>query len=167
MPRPPARAVLLMGVAGSGKTTIGRLLAAALGWRFVDADDFHPPANLAKMSAGVALDDADRAPWLAALRAHIDARLAEGTDLVVACSALKQAYRDALIADPRRVKLVYLCGTRELLRERLAARAGHFMKPAMLDGQLDALEPPADALAVDISIPPEKIIARIRDACGL
>jgi len=154
--------IVLMGVAGSGKTTIGQQLAAELGWGFADADQFHPPANVAKMSAGQALDDTDRAPWLAALRAHIDAQLAAGRDAVVTCSALKQRYRDVLVADPARVKLVYLRGSRDVLWSRIASRQGHFMKPAMLESQLAALEEPADALVVDVAGRPEEIIATIR-----
>jgi len=160
------RVILLMGVSGSGKTTVGRLLAGNLGWRFTDADDFHPPANIAKMTAGIPLTDEDRAPWLAALRAHIDARLAAGENAVVACSALRQSYRDALVTDPGLVKLVYLRGTRELLHQRLLHRAGHFMKPAMLDSQLDTLEAPAFALAVDIDQQPDRIAAAIGRVYG-
>jgi gluconokinase len=156
------RVVLLMGVAGSGKTTVGRLLSQTADWRFTDADDFHPPANVAKMAAGIPLTDEDRAPWLAALRAHIDARLAAGDNTVIACSALKKAYRDVLIADPGRVKLVYLRGSRELLHERLLQRTAHFMKPAMLDSQLAQLEPPASAFTVDIAQQPAMIAALIR-----
>lgn len=155
------RVILIMGVAGSGKTTVGRLLAQTLGWRFTDADDFHPPANVAKMTSGVALTDEDRAPWLAALRAHLDARLLAGENAVVACSALKQAYRDVLIADPGRVKLVHLHGSRALLHERLSGRTGHFMKPALLDSQLAELEPAAAALVADIAAPPADIVATI------
>jgi len=157
-----SRVVLLMGVSGSGKTTIGRLLSQITGWRFTDADDFHPPANVAKMAAGIPLTDEDRAPWLAALRAHIDARLAAGDNTVIACSALKKAYREVLIADPGRVKLVYLRGSRELLHERLLQRTEHFMKPAMLDSQLAQLEPPANAFTVDIAQQPATIAALIR-----
>jgi gluconokinase len=159
--------VLLMGVAGSGKTTVGRQLAQELGWSFADADDFHPPANVAKMSAGQPLDDTDRAPWLAAIRAHIDGVLARGENAVVTCSALKQRYRDALVADPARVKLVYLTGSRELLLARLGQRTGHFMKPAMLDSQLATLEPPADALALDVAAPPAALVAQVRTALAL
>ncbi len=154
--------IVLMGVAGSGKTTIGQQLAGELGWDFADADQFHPPANVAKMSVGQALDDTDRAPWLAALRAHIDAQLAAGRDAIVTCSALKQRYRDVLVADPARVKLVYLKGSRDILWSRLTGRQGHFMKPAMLESQLAALEEPADALVVDVAGRPEEIIATIR-----
>lgn len=163
----PAQVVLLMGVAGSGKTTVGRQLAADLGWRFDDADGFHPPANVAKMSAGQPLTDADRAPWLAAIRRHIDTCLARGENAVVTCSALKAAYRAGLLADPARVRLVHLHGTREQLWARISARQNHFMKPAMLDSQLAALEPPADALTVDIGPAPAAIAARIRQALSL
>jgi gluconokinase len=159
--------ILVMGVAGSGKTTVGRALAAALGWDFRDADDFHPPANVAKMSAGLPLDDADRAPWLAAIRAHLDACLARGENAVVTCSALKEKYRAQLVADPARVKLVHLTGSPPLLAARLAGRTDHFMKPEMLASQLAALEPPADALAVDIAEPPDTLVARIRRALSV
>ena len=156
-----------MGVAGSGKTTVGEKLAAALGWSFRDADDFHPPENVAKMSAGIPLNDHDRAPWLAAIRAHIDACLARGEGSVVTCSALKAAYRRVLVADPARVKLVHLTGDFALLAARIGSRQGHFMKPAMLHSQLAALEPPPDALAVDITPPPDEIVAQIRLALAL
>jgi gluconokinase len=154
--------VLLMGVAGSGKTTIGRGLAAELGWRFADADDFHPPANVAKMSAGIPLDDTDRVPWLAAIRLYIDARLAAGENAVVTCSALKEKHRAVLLTGTTGVKLVYLRGTRELLWSRISGRSGHFMKPAMLDSQLAALEEPTNALTIDIAQSPAQIIAAIR-----
>ncbi len=154
--------VVLMGVAGSGKTTIGRELAAELGWKFADADDFHPPANVAKMSAGIPLDDADRAPWLAAIRLYIDTRLERGEPAVVTCSALREKHRAVLLADPAQVKLVYLRGSRELLWSRISARTGHFMKPAMLDSQLATLEEPVNALVVDIAPPPAEIVAQLR-----
>ena len=159
--------IIVMGVAGSGKTTVGEKLAAALGWSFRDADDFHPPENVAKMSAGLPLNDHDRAPWLAAIRAHIDACLARGEGSVVTCSALKEAYRRVLVADPARVKLVHLTGDFALLAARIGSRQGHFMKPAMLHSQLAALEPPPDALAVDIAPPPDEIVAHIRRALAL
>jgi gluconokinase len=161
--RPPL-IVLIMGVAGSGKTTIGSKLAAALGWSFRDADDFHPPANIAKMSAGIPLTDEDRAPWLAAIRAHIDACLARGESAVVTCSALKESYRQAVISDRARVKLVYLRGDFALLLQRLHQREGHFMKESMLRSQFEALEPPRDALTLDVAQPPEKLVADIRVA---
>ena len=127
--------ILIMGVAGSGKTTIGRALAASLGWSFRDADDFHPAANVAKMSAGQPLTDADRAPWLAAIRAHLDDKLARGENAVVTCSALRESYRAQLLADPARVKLVHLTGDPALLAARIADRTDHFMKPQMLASQ--------------------------------
>lgn len=159
--------ILVMGVAGSGKTTVGRALATALGWSFRDADDFHPPANIAKQAAGQPLEDADRAPWLAAIRAHLDACLARGENTVVTCSALKEKYRTQLIVDSARVKLVHLAGSPELLAARIAGRTDHFMKPGMLASQLAALEPPADALTVDIAEPPDKLVARIRRALSV
>lgn len=168
MPVPPAlQIVLLMGVAGSGKTTVGRELACALGWSFADADGFHPPANVAKLSAGQPLTDADRAPWLDAIRAHIDAKLAGGENAVVTCSALKAAYRHALLADDARVRLVYLQGNREQLWARLSARTDHFMKPAMLDSQLAALEEPPDTLTLGIAPAPSELVARIRKELSL
>ncbi|HVS54114.1 MAG TPA: gluconokinase [Opitutaceae bacterium] len=168
-PSPPAPPliVLIMGVAGSGKTTIGRLLAAELGWTFRDADDFHPPANIAKMSRGVALDDADRAPWLAAIRAFIDATLARGASAVVTCSALKENYRRALVSDPAKVKLVHLTGDFALIRRRLEARPAHFMKAGLLPSQFAALEPPRAALTIDVTPPPAEIVAEIRRRLGL
>ena len=159
--------ILLMGVAGSGKTTVGRALAASLGWSFRDADEFHPPANVAKMSAGQPLTDADRVPWLAAIRAHLDEKLARNENGVVTCSALKEKYRATLVADPARVKLVHLAGDPALLAARLAGRRDHFMKPEMLASQLAALEPPRDALAVDIAGSPDQIVAHIRKTFSL
>lgn len=154
--------VLLMGVSGSGKTTVGVELARALGWNFRDADEFHPPENVAKMSSGAPLTDRDRDPWLAAIRAYIDACLARGEPAVVTCSALKQKYRDAAIPDANRVKLVHLAGDFKLILDRMARREGHFMKPEMLESQFETLEPPADALEVDIAKSPGEIVAEIR-----
>lgn len=159
--------IVLMGVAGSGKTTVGRQLAERLYWSFADADDFHPPQNIAKMSAGQPLNDADRAPWLAAIRKFIDGQLAAGTNAVVTCSALKQRYREQIQPDPVRVKLVYLEGSRELLLARLRHRHGHFMKPDMLDSQLATLEPPTDALTLDVAPPPSQLVDEIRAAFGV
>jgi gluconokinase len=154
----PARVLLIMGVAGSGKTTVGRALADSLCWRFTDADDFHPPANIVKMTAGSALTDTDRTPWLAALRAHIDTH----DHVVLACSALKASYRAQLIANPDRAKLIYLRGTHALLAARLAARTGHFATPALLDSQLATLEEPSDVLTLDIANSPTALVAEIR-----
>jgi len=156
-----------MGVAGSGKTTVGRTLADTLGWSFRDADEFHPAANVAKMSTGQPLTDDDRSPWLAAIRAHIDDHLARGANTVVTCSALKERYRAALGVDPTRVKLIYLTGDPTLLAARIAGRRDHFMKPEMLSSQLAALEPPRDALTVDIAGSPDAIVAKIRTALSL
>ncbi len=158
----PPTVIVIMGVAGSGKTTVGQALARALGWSFADADGFHPPANVAKMSAGEPLTDADRAPWLAAIRAHIDAKLARGENAVVACSALKAGYRHGLLAGDTRRHLVYLQGTRDQLWDRISGRQNHFMKPAMLDSQLAALEAPTDALTLNIAPPAAELISRIR-----
>ena len=163
----PSLVIVLTGVAGSGKTTVGRALAAALGWNFRDADEFHPPANIARMSRGIPLTDEDRAPWLAAIRAHIAGCLARNEPAVTTCSALKESYRRELVIDPARVKLVYLTGAPALLRQRLGAREGHFMKPEMLASQLAALEPPADGLRLDVAEPPAALVARIRQAFQL
>lgn len=155
--------LLLMGVAGSGKTTIGRQLASDLGWRFYDADDFHPPANVAKMAAGTPLTDTDRKPWLEALRARIETSLASGENAIVGCSALKATYRAILqqrAEEP--IQFIYLRGSPELLAARLAARTDHFMKPGMLASQLSALEEPANAVIVDIAPPPAEVVATIR-----
>ena len=159
--------IVLMGVAGSGKTTIGQKLAADLGWTFHDADEFHPPENIAKMSAGIPLTDRDRAPWLAAIRAHIDACLARGQGAVVTCSALKAAYRAVLVADPATVKLVHLTGDFALLAARIGGRQGHFMKPEMLASQLADLEPPRDALTLDVAEPVATLVAKIREHYAL
>ena len=158
-----------MGVSGSGKTTVGRELAGELGWKFYDGDDFHPRSNVEKMSRGLPLDDEDRAPWLECLRELIKSCLARGESAVLACSALKKKYRSYLLIDEgdEGVKLVYLKGDRELIRERLGERSGHFMKPEMLDSQFDALEEPERALTVDISAPPDEIARTIRERFGV
>jgi len=156
--------ILVMGVAGSGKTTIGLELARDLKWTFIDADDVHPPANIQKMAAGQPLTDEDRAPWLAALRARIDECLAREENAIVTCSALKERYRAALIGDPSKVKVVFLHGSPELLRSRISGRAGHFMPPALLASQLAALEPPSNALQLDVSRSPAELITTIREA---
>jgi gluconokinase len=154
-----------MGVQGSGKTTVGRALAERLGWRFADADEFHPPENIAKMAAGIPLDDADRAPWLTALRAEIDRTLAGASNLVLTCSALKERYRQRLLTDG--VVLVYLRGTRELIASRLGARAGHFAKLDLLASQFADLEEPTNAFTVDVSLSVEQIVREIRESLGL
>ena len=161
--------VLLMGPAGSGKTTIGKLLAAQLSWEFADGDDFHPPANITKMSQGIPLTDEDRLPWLKSIHEAMLQWLAQGKNAVVACSALKRSYRDLLgiQSDPKEIKLVYLKGTYDLLLERLHSRAGHYMKEQMLASQLADLEEPADAITIDIAPSPEEIVSTIRKSLGL
>lgn len=159
--------VLLMGVSGSGKTTIGQQLAAELGWSFRDADDFHPPENVAKMGRGTPLTDDDRAPWLAAIRRYITEALARGESAVVTCSALKETYRADAIPDALRVKLVHLAGDYELILDRMNRREGHFMKPEMLKSQLATLEKPRNALEIDIVKTPPAIVAEIRRAFSL
>jgi len=159
--------LVIMGVTGAGKTTVGERLAAELGWRFHDADDFHPPANKIKMNAGIPLTDEDRWPWLRALRAVIEQALADGANAVVTCSALRQAYRDVLAGGLDDVVFVHLTGDRDLLAERLASRRGHFMNPALLDSQIATLEPPAGALEIDIALTPEEQVRAIRGALGI
>ena len=153
--------VIVMGVTGAGKTTIGRALATALGWEFHDGDDLHSEASKLKMHRGIALDDADRAPWLAAIRQLIEAMLSQGRDGVVACSALKQSYRDEIVVDPNAVKIVYLKGSKEMIAERLRNRGAHFMDPDLLQSQFDTLEEPRDAIVVDIAAAPEAIVNEI------
>ena len=157
--------ILLMGVQGSGKTTAGRALAEHLGWRFADADEFHPPENIAKMAAGIPLDDRDRAPWLRALRAEIDRSLADRSNLVLTCSALKERYRQRLLTDG--VALVYLRGTRELIASRLKSRAGHFAKLDLLNSQFADLEEPTNALTIDVSSSVGEIVKEITDCLRL
>lgn len=159
--------IVLMGVAGSGKTTVGRELARELGWEFRDGDEFHPAANVAKMAAGIPLGDGDREPWLAAIGAYVDGRRAAGKSAVVACSALKEAYRLRIVPDPSRVSLVWLTGDPELLRRRIRGREGHFMKEDMLASQLEALEPPANALRIDVDATPAELVGRIRAELGI
>jgi gluconokinase len=150
-----------MGVAGSGKTTVGKALAAQMGFEFADADDYHPAANVEKMASGVPLTDEDRAPWLDRLRGLITNWIAAGKSAVLACSALKQAYRERLMVGPE-VRLVYLKGNRELFRERLLTRHGHYMKESMLDSQLAVLEEPGDAIVINAGLPVEQAVAEIR-----
>jgi gluconokinase len=150
----------VMGPTGSGKTTIGTLLAARLGWEFVDADQFHSAANKAKMHQGIPLTDADRLPWLQAIHEQIERWLAKKRNVVLACSALKQSYRDLLWSGPE-VRFVYLKGSYNLIYERLLARKGHFADEQILAGQFADLEEPTNAISVDIARSPEQIVDEI------
>jgi len=158
----PVWAIVVMGVSGCGKTTVGRDAAARLGWEFLEGDSLHSPANIAKMSAGTPLTDADRAPWLAAIAAAMAAAAARGARLVVGCSALKHAYRVALAPDPGPVRFAYLKGDGELLRRRLRERTGHFMKETLLQSQLETLEEPLAALTLDAGAPAAELAERIQ-----
>jgi gluconokinase len=165
--------IVVMGVAGAGKTTVGRALAAALGRAFHDADDFHPAANVARMRAGIPLTDADRAPWLDALRALVARCLTDGTPAVLACSALREAYRTALLpagVAPTRVRFVFLDVTPTTAERRLAARANHYMPASLLDSQFATLEAPTGAphaaLRVDAEWPVDVLVAEARQAFG-
>jgi gluconokinase len=159
--------VLVMGISGSGKSHVGRLLAARLGWPFSDGDDFHSPQNKAKMNAGIPLDDADRWPWLTAIRQSLEQDCRTGCNRVLACSALKRSYRDYL-RDGLPMQLVFLDGPPELLAERLATRRGHFFDPRLLQSQLDSLERPTpdEAWIMDIHQPPEAIVEAVLARLG-
>jgi gluconokinase len=158
--------VIIMGVVGAGKTTVGRLLAEQLSWKFADADDFHPRSNVEKIRHGIALSDDDRKPWLAALREAIDRWISEGGNVVLACSALKSSYRRELEAGPE-VRFVYLKGSTELIAERLRARQGHYAGEQILASQFADLEEPEAAVTVDIAAPPQQIADEIRRKLGL
>ncbi|HEV2468642.1 MAG TPA: gluconokinase [Candidatus Sulfotelmatobacter sp.] len=158
--------VIVMGVVGAGKTTIGRMLAQQLGWEFADADDFHPQANIDKIRHGISLTDADREPWLKSLCSSITLWIKAGQNVVLACSALKCSYREMLRAGPE-VRFVYLKGRPALIAERLSTRHGHFANEQILAGQLYDLEEPHDAVTVEISASPEQIVEKIRQQLGL
>jgi len=158
--------VIVMGVVGAGKTTVGRMLALRLGWEFADADDFHPPANIDKIRHGISLTDADREPWLESIRSSIVQWIKTGQNVVLACSALKRSYREKLHVGPE-VRFVYLTGSPALVAERLSARHGHFANEQILAGQFHDLQEPDDAVAVEISAPPAQIVQQIRKQLGL
>lgn len=164
---PPISIVIVMGVSGCGKTTVGKALAGILGWEYIEADDLHPASNIAKLSAGIALTDSDRAPWLAAVRSAMDACVARGARAVVACSALKEAYRIALAPDPSNVRFVHLAGDYSLIHGRLAGRTGHFMKENLLRSQFETLEAPGYALTLDAAKGSAVLVDRIREVLGI
>jgi gluconokinase len=164
-------ALIIMGVSGCGKTTIGELLARRLGWEFRDGDVFHPPANVEKMRRGTPLTDEDRWPWLRAIAAWLEELVRDGRQGIVACSALRRAYRDVLLDGRRdRVRLVFLDGTKELIAARLARRKGHFMPPSLLDSQFATLERPTpeeSPVTASIDAVPAAIARRIVTELGL
>jgi gluconokinase len=155
--------VILMGVTGCGKTTVGALLAQDCGWDFHDADDFHPAENVAKMKSGAPLDDEDRWPWLERLNAFLLDGERQGKSLVLACSALKQVYRDRLARGCAAARFVFLDGDLELIRARLATRQGHYMNPKLLDSQFAILERPRDALRLDAAASPAELVRSIKE----
>ena len=161
------RIVVLMGVAGSGKTTIGQLLAKDLNWSCYEGDDFHPKTNVDKMSQGIALTDEDRDAWLAALDGVIRHLISEAQSAMIACSALKKRYRDRLVANRSEVVFAYLKGGYDLAHERLVSRKDHFMKADLLASQFDTLEEPEGVLSIDIAQEPEIIVDQIKQALGL
>ncbi|MFI5001494.1 MAG: gluconokinase [Reyranellales bacterium] len=170
-------AVIVMGVSGSGKSTVAILLAKTLGWQFQEGDKLHPPENVAKMTGGTPLSDADRLPWLRKIAQKVEEWRAEGQSGVLTCSALKRSYRDIIVGDRPDVRLVYLKGSPDLIRRRLSARSGHFMPPALLDSQFSILQEPSPderAIVVDIGGSPSEIVGEIVrclasrkfDSCG-
>jgi gluconokinase len=165
----PPTVLVVMGVSGSGKSTVAALLAERLGWDFADGDAFHGPDNIAKMQAGIGLVDGDRTLWLAAIAAWIDRHLAEGRPGVIVCSALKRSYRGALVRDRSAVRIVYLSGEPSLIAERLSGRLGHFMPASLLDSQFAALEPPGPEerpITVTVSHSPALVVEAILDQLG-
>lgn len=159
--------ILVMGVSGSGKTTVGQLLAKSLHWEFCDADALHPVANIEKMSRGIPLDDADRKPWLERLQQAIAQWLQDDKNIVLACSALKAAYREFLLQDKERMRLIYLKGDAQMIQERLKTRHNHYMSPELLQSQLDTLEEPLEAIYINVSQPPEVIVQEIKTKLGI
>ena len=159
--------IILMGVTGSGKTTVGEQLAEELGWTYYDADDFHPEANVKKMAHGTPLNDEDRWPWLAGLAAKIGQWLGAEGGAILGCSALKQSYRDVLVGGRVGVRVVHLSGSKELIAQRLEMRVHRYMPASLLDSQFEALEEPRDALSVDIAPAPTDIATSIRAALGI
>lgn len=156
--------IIIMGVCGTGKTTVGELLARRLGFEFAEGDAYHPQANVAKMRSGQPLDDTDRAPWLAAMAVDIDMWLARERNAVLACSALKRSYRDTLIGERKGVRLVYLFGAPDLIRQRMEARTDHYMPSSLLDSQLATLQEPGDdehPISIDVDGAPERLVEQV------
>jgi gluconokinase len=153
--------IMLIGVTGSGKSTVGRLLSAQLGWKFCEGDDFHPAANLAKMTRGVPLDDDDRKPWLQAIQKVIRDAVEKRENVVIACSALKESYRSMLQVEGE-VIFVYLKANSALIQQRLKKRTGHFMNPVLIQSQFDTLEEPNQALQIDAALTPAEIVQVVR-----
>ena len=155
------RFFIVMGVSGSGKTSVGKTLAGHLGWDFYDADEFHPPENVAKMANGIPLNDSDRVPWLASLHKLISYGLAQNQPGILACSALKEWYRQQLLEGNEGVQIIYLKGNYDLIWSRMTKRTDHYMKPHMLQSQFETLEEPTNALTIDISMPVDDIVKEI------
>ncbi|MFJ6198934.1 gluconokinase [Micromonospora sp. NPDC092111] len=168
--RRPTRHVVVMGVSGAGKTTVARGISELTGLRFAEADEFHPEANVARMRAGVPLDDAARWPWLRDLAGWMAARHAEGVSTVLACSALKRSYRDVLRQGPPELEFVHLTGAAELIRDRMGGRAGHYMPASLLDSQratLEQLGPDEPGVVVEITLPPDELVSAAVARLGL
>ncbi len=161
------KVIVLMGVTGSGKSTVGELLAQRLTWDYYDADNFHPSANVKKMADGIPLEDEDRWPWLEGLAAEIGIWLQGQRGAILACSALKESYRRLLVGERSQVRVVHLKGHKELIAGRLAKRVDHYMPASLLDSQFQTLEEPQDAIAVDIDATPEEIVADIQSRLDL
>jgi len=159
--------VVIMGVSGCGKSTVGKMLADRQGWRYFEGDDFHSARNIEKMSRGVALTDDDRLPWLANIKKAIDRCVEQGADAVIACSALRQRYRCMLAENVPDMRLVYLKGSPETIRRRLKSREAHYMKAGLLESQFDSLEEPDDAIVVDIRQSPQDIVTHVEKDAGL
>lgn len=150
-----------MGVSGAGKTTIGKMLALRLGWKYFEGDDFHPESNIEKMNSGIPLNDQDRLPWLYALSNLIERLEKNDQSAIIACSALKEGYREILTEHSKEVRFVYLKGNYKLLKKRLNQRHGHFMNPSLLKSQIESLEEPVNTLTIDITLTPEEIADKI------
>jgi gluconokinase len=155
--------IIVTGVAGAGKTTVGKLMAKDLGWRFYEGDDFHPAANVEKMRRGEPLTDEDRRPWLDALRAVIQAALKNGENGILTCSALKRCYR-ARLRVSEQVIFAHLAATPDVIQRRLEHRQGHFMNPSLIESQFATLETPQSALSLDASLPPAVLVQQVRQA---